>query len=382
MKRIKVLHLIGTMDLGGAEKLTRLIIEGLPSDRFEANVCCIKRGGLYAEQLREKGFNAKILINLEKHKHVTTFGLAKSAFKLFLLLRREKPDILHTHLFLTSCLGRLVGRVAGVKKIVVTLHRIEYPRLEKWTEHFFTFLTNLYITDSYAAAARIISVLKIPESKIKVIHNGIDLVEFASPPSAKLAREALGLPEDEIVIGVIAHLYREKGHLFLLKSLCEIKDQLGKFKLIIVGDGYLRQELESEALRLLPAKSVVFLGQRGDLATMLAAMDVFVLPSSWEGFGIILAEAMYMGVPVVTTCDGGGTAEVVQEGEGGLLVPYGDMSALGNAILQLLLDRDYHRAQSNRGRARVERMFTADIMCKNYSAAYNKLFIDFEMNVT
>lgn len=370
MKQIKVMHLIGSMDMGGAEKLTRLIIEALPKEEFISSVCCVKCGGYYADQLKEKGYPVYELIGIPKRAPVSIINSVRAFWRLYRLLRKERPDILHTHLFSTSCLGRITAKVAGVRKIITTLHRVEYPLTQPRIEPLFKALTTLYITDSHAAASELSRTLGITLSSITVIYNGIDVNEFSKPPTKKCARKSIGLRDVEFVLGVIAHLYMEKGHSFLLDSLAAIHEKIPGLKLVIVGDGHLRGELEKKAAENLPSGSVLFLGQRGDLANLLAAMDLLVLPSSWEGFGIILAEAMYMNVPVITTSDGGGCAEVVAEGDGGLLVPYNDIPGMGQAILRFFVDEKFRKEQGKRGRERVERMFTVDVMGMRYAEAY------------
>jgi glycosyltransferase involved in cell wall biosynthesis len=370
MKQIKVMHLIGSMDIGGAEKLTRLIIEAMPREEFKSSVCCVKCGGYYSDQLKEKGYQVFELIGIPKHTPVSIINSVKAFWCLYRLLRKERPDILHTHLFSTSCLGRIAAKIAGVKKIITTLHRVEYPIIQPRIEPLFKAFTTLYITDSHAAASELSRTLGIPLSRITVIHNGIDVNEFSNPPTKKCARESIGFRYEEFVLGVIAHLYKEKGHTFLLDSLAAIHEKIPGLKLIVVGDGHLRGELERQAAEHLPSGSALFLGQRGDLANLLAAMDILVLPSSWEGFGIILAEAMYMRVPVITTSDGGGCAEVVDEGDGGLLVPYNDIPGMGRAILRLFIDEKFRKEQGKRGRERVERMFTVDVMGGRYAKVY------------
>ncbi len=372
MRPLKLLHLIGSMDLGGAEKLTRLTVEGLDPNKFTSSVCCVKTGGFYADILRTKGYRVDELLHVHKHASISFIMLLKAAWKLFKLLRRERPDVIHTHLFATSCLGRIVGKLTGVPCIIVTLHRIEYPRIQPLIERLFKPLTSLYITDSNAAAAKLSCALKIPHKSIQVIYNGIDRSEFALSPSREVARSSLNLKNKEFVVGVIAHLYKEKGHTFLLETVATIKKNIPEIKLLIVGDGYLRNELEQQAVQLLPAGSVSFLGQRGDLANLLSAMDLFILPSSWEGFGIILAEAMYMRVPVITTSDGGGCAEVVENNDGGLLVPYGDKKKLADAILQFYADASYRKNQGILGRSRVERLFSSDAMSRRYAEVYTR----------
>jgi glycosyltransferase involved in cell wall biosynthesis len=370
MKPVKVMHLIGSMDIGGAEKLTRLIIEALPREEYNSSVCCIKCGGYYADQLKEKGYPVHVLIGILKHSPVSIINSLKAFWRLYRLLRKERPDILHTHLFSASCLGRIAAKVAGVRRIITTLHRVEYPLIQSRIEQLFKGLTTLYITDSHAAASELSKRLGIHLSSIMVIYNGIDVNEFSKPPTKICARKSIGVRDEEFVLGVIAHLYREKGHAFLLDSLAAIHEKIPGLKLVIVGDGHLRGELERQAAENLPSGSVLFLGQRGDLANLLTAMDLLILPSSWEGFGLILAEAMYMNVPVITTSDGGGCAEVVAEEDGGLLVTSNDIPGMGRAILRFFGDDKFRKEQGMRGRERVERMFTVDVMGMRYAEAY------------
>jgi len=373
MKVIKIMHVIGSMDLGGAEKLTKLTIEGLRQQGFESSVCCLKEGGYYARELVRQGIPVHNLLAIGKQDKPGPWAMFRAAWLLWRLLRREKPDVVHSHLFLTSILTRIVAWLAGRRCHIATLHRMEYPRFQPLLERLTGRLVERYVTDSRAAAGLLARDLGIEPGKIEYIHNGISLEEFANAPSAVVARESLGLAPDLFVIGVIAHLSREKGHAFLLEALAMGSEALGDFRLLVVGDGYLRAELEREARTLLPEGRVQFLGQRSDLPTLLSACDILVLPSRWEGFGIILAEAMYMRVPVITTSDGGGTAEVVAENEGGLLVAHGDAPALRAALLRLRGDREWRRTLGERGRSRVEQKFQSAIMVGKYAGMYRRL---------
>jgi len=371
---IKVMHVIGSMDLGGAEKLTRLTIEGLARDEFKASVCCLKAGGFYAEELRKKEYPVSVLLNVDKHAKNSVVGLVLVAWRLFKLLREERPHIVHSHVFLTSFLSRIVCFLAGIRCHIVTLHRLEYPSIQPLIERGLAPFVTLYVTDSRAAAGILTDKLGVQKELVEVIYNGIDTTEFETPPAREIARSGLGLSGDEFVIGVVAHLTKEKGHSFLLQSLARIRQDLGKFRLLVVGDGNLRLFLEQMAANLFEDDQIVFLGQRSDLANLLTAMDLLVLPSSWEGFGIILAEAMYMQVPVITTSDGGGCAEVVKEDNGGALVPYGDIDALGKAVLKFRRDEQFRHSQGEKGRERVKELFVAATMVQRYTDLYRRVF--------
>jgi glycosyltransferase involved in cell wall biosynthesis len=373
VRPVRVVHLIGSMDLGGAEKLTRLTIEGLDREEFVGSVCCLKSGGYYAEQLRSRGYRVDVLLGVAKDAR-NSLGLGLTTlWRLWRYLRQERPDVLHTHLFVASCLGRLLAPLTGVKWVVVTLHRAEYPRIQRWIERLLAGLTRLYVTDSHGAARMLSGLLGAPRDKVRVIYNGIDRTEFSPRPDSLASRQSLNLDAGCLVIGVIAHLYREKGHAFLFESLARAKPRLPRFCLLVVGDGYLWADLQRAAADLGLTDEVHFLGQRRDMASLLSAMDIFVLPSSWEGFGIALAEAMFMEVPVITTRDGGGCAEVVEEGDGGLLVSYGNRAELADALVRLAQDAAFRRSLGRRGRSRVERMFTAPVMVAQYAAIYREL---------
>ncbi|MFO1449153.1 MAG: glycosyltransferase [Opitutaceae bacterium] len=367
------MHVIGSMDLGGAEKLTKLTIEGLRHEEFGLSVCCLKSGGFYAQQLVNKRYPVHVLLDVDKNSKMTFWSLAQVSWRMFFLLRRERPHILHSHLFLASCLARVIGFLAGVRCQIVTMHRIEYPRFQPALERAMGWFTTRYVTDSAAAARLLTTRLGVSAKKIEVIYNGIDTSEFHRPPAKETAKRELGLRPGGFILGIVAHLFEAKGHDFLFESLRHIRPELGDFTLLVVGDGYRRSILEKKATELFEKNQIIFLGQRADLANLLSAMDVLVLPSSWEGFGIVLAEAMYLQVPVITTRDGGGCAEVVEDNDGGMLVDYGDQEALGRAILGFRVDERFRQVQGAKGRARVERKFVAAIMIKGYADLYRRM---------
>jgi len=370
MSKIKIMHVIGSMDLGGAEKLTKLTIEGLDPDEFSLSVCCLKSGGFYARELANDGYPVHVLLEVGKRSKLSILELLRVSCRLFRLLCREKPNIVHSHLFLASFLVRIVGLLAGVRCHIVTVHRLEYPRVQPYLERMIGWLTTRYVTDSNAAAGLLATRLGVKAEDVEVIYNGIEPAEFDNPPTREVARQGLGLRKDVFLVGIVAHLFEAKGHDFLFESLALIGPRLGGFCLLVVGDGHLRSKLEKKASELFEDGQIVFLGQRSDLANLLSAMDVLVLPSSWEGFGIVLAEAMYMRVPVITTRNGGGCAEVVIDDEGGVLVDYGDKEALGEAILRFCMNPLLCRTQGDRGKLRVENKFVAEVMVKRYAEMY------------
>lgn len=373
MTPLRVMHVIGNLRLGGAEKLTATIIENLDRVQFEASVCCLEEEGYYGARLRERGFS---VYALGRRKAFTLRGLAGTVqciLELRALFVRNHIDIVHTHVFGTGLVGRIAAKLAGVPIIVHTTHRLNlYGPTESWFERVLMTLTQAYVVDSNAIRQAIVSHYKIRASKVFVIYNGIDLEEFDDLPPRQVARSQLGLPQDEKVIAIIAHMTERKAHRVYVNAFSQILAGHLNACLLLVGDGPTRCSLEQLANDLGIASKVYFLGYREDLACVLAATDILAHPSEWEGFGIILAEAMYCRIPVITTNAGGGP-EVVSHLETGILVPLGDVNAFAEATLTLLNDEVLAAKYGKAGRRRVEKHFLKRTMIEQYEQFYRQL---------
>ncbi len=189
-----------------------------------------------------------------------------------------------------------------------------------------------------------------------VVPNGLDLQAFVPLKDADAVRESLGLPAGARVIGTVGRLVPFKGHRHLLEAFARLRAREPDVHLVVVGDGPERAALERQARELGVAPAVRFTGHREDVPDLLAALDVFVLPSLAEHFGRVLLEAMAMERPVVATA-AGGVPEVVEAGVTGLLVPPANAAALADAVLTLLADPAHGRALGRAGRRRVEARF-------------------------
>jgi glycosyltransferase involved in cell wall biosynthesis len=205
---------------------------------------------------------------------------------------------------------------------------------------------------SDAIRAQFVGLSPSAAQKIAVIYNGVDTERFAMRRAAQETRRALGLAHDARVVGTVSRLSPEKGIEFFIAAANVLARDAADIRFVIVGDGPERARLQKIA-----NGAVIFWGQRDDIPPLLYAMDVFVLPSLAEGFGIAAAEAMACGLPVVAS-DVGGLREIVARNETGILVPPRDANALAHALLELLRDENKRRAFGERGRARVEQNFT------------------------
>jgi glycosyltransferase involved in cell wall biosynthesis len=368
MKRKRVLHVVGNLDLGGGQKLTALIAAGLDRERFDVAVLNLGQPGLYGSYLIARGVKV-IDLGLPARPRWRDLRATMSGLAGLMSILYEKPrwDIVHTHMFRTSLLCAVPARLAG-SRLFGTVHRIYY-RWQPPLERALAPLQEAIVVDSIAVGRMLQAATHIPQDRYAVIYNGIDVAEFHAPPSRSEARAAIALPEDVVVIAEIAHLAPHKGQDHLLGAFARISDRTPR--LLLVGDGPTRRALEQAASELGVAARVTFTGERGDLALLLAASDILALPSTFEGFGIIQAEAMYMGLPVVAT-DRGGSTEVVVDGVTGFLVPFGDEDALAERLEQLIASPALRLRFGEAGRARVVERFTQQAMAARYADLYEQ----------
>jgi glycosyltransferase involved in cell wall biosynthesis len=366
VKRLRVLHVVGSLDVGGAQKLTALVATGLDPQRFDVAVLNLGPIGLHSNELRGRGIRV-IDLGLPIRPRPTDiprivgaiWGLSRIFFS------RPRWDIVHTHLFRTSVLCAIPARLSG-SRLFGTVHR-NYYRWQPIVERVLAPLHEAIVVDSAAVGRILQTTSHIPEAKYVVIHNGIDLTEFESPPTRAQARVTLGIADDDIVITEIAHLEPHKGQQVLISAFDQLSDD--RVRLLLVGDGSARLGLERQVADLRLTDRVTFTGARADLPALLAASDILALPSTYEGFGIVQAEAMYFQLPVVAS-DRGGSTEVVQEGITGFLVPYGDVAALADRLDQLIASPELRGRFGEAGRARVLERFTQQAMAARYAALY------------
>ena len=213
--------------------------------------------------------------------------------------------------------------------------------------------------------------------RVHAVLNAIEPSRWDPSLDPAQGRTSLGVPDGAPLILSVARLFRGKGHFELLSALAQVKRKYPNVRLAVVGSDYpadsgATQMLKEHALKLGIAENVLFTGQRSDIALLLAACDIFSLPSFEEPFGLVFAEAMAMKRPVAALTNGG-TPEVVEHGKCGLLSPPGDIDALAANLLQLL-DNPALRAQMGEyGRSRVEQHFTPQRMASDFATLYERM---------
>ncbi len=364
---LKVLQLIPTLDRSGAEKQMVLLAKGLPRDRFEVEVAALTRLGPLEADLRTSGIPLTLIGKRHKIDPLAYRRLVR-------ILRAGRFDVLQTWIFAANAYGRLAARQARVPVLVTAemaadlwKGRLELAidrKLSGWTDRVVG--NSRAVVDFYRKAG-------IPNDRLSMIYSGIENAEPPQVDPAEMRRE-LGLKPDAPLALFAGRLYPQKGVEDLLYSLDLLQHIRPNLRTLILGDGPLRGRLEAtaKAFQLLNDRRVQFLGHREDVPRLLAASDLLVLPSRFEGLPNVVLEAMQASKPVVATA-APGTTELVVDRQTGLLVPIGDRKALASAIRDIIDAPDLARSYGEAGRARVLNDFQADQMIQKFADLYESL---------
>lgn len=313
--RLRVVHVVPDLGVGGAERHAATLMSHLDRTTFAPSLVCIGRRG-------------ELFDTLDPAVHAVALGRTKrQAFKTVLdlvrLFRGLSPDLVIVRGFNAELLGRVAALLARVRHTVVWVHNcgdVE-PRgaLRHVLDRLLDPVTDAYFGVAHAQVPYIVEQLGLPESKVRIIHNGVDTEAMrVEHPNV---RDELGLDDEHQVVGTLAALRPEKDLETFLHAAARVAGHHPRARFLVVGDGPRRTTLENLARELGLEHRVVFMGQRTDVAAVLSAMDVFVLTSyTVECFPMALLEAMACSTAVVCTAVGG-IPEIVDEGVTGYLVP-------------------------------------------------------------
>jgi glycosyltransferase involved in cell wall biosynthesis len=373
-ERLRVVHLIDQLNPGGAERFTMDIVALLDERRFERTICETRSvkdwfaGNGRAEALsRLEGQGVRVL----ELKRTGRFDVA--AWRpLVALLRRERIEVLHAHMFGSSLWATVIARLCGVPIVIAHEHGSPetVSRLRALLERFVLAPgVDTYLAVSSAERHRLVDARGIPAHKARVLHNGIT----ATPANGdRDVRAELGIaPDAPVVISVGVHR-PEKAFDQLIRAMTHVRESVPGVRLVLVGDGMLRPELEALAHSLGLDDTVVFAGSRSDVPDLLAAADVAVNSSVREGSPLSVLEYMEAGLPVVASRVGG-LPEMVLDGTTGVLVPPGSAAMLADALADLLLDLDRAKAMGERGRERRRAEFDLATVARRLEQLYDEL---------
>jgi len=367
MIRRKVLHIVEDLEVGGLERVVESIALGLNKNKYEVQVWCLSRGGAIAEELVRKKMLVKIIRMSSYHNPIQVIKLSR-------LLRLSKIDIVHTHGYFGGTFGRLAAILAGTPAIFVHVHTsyFEFKKRNILVDKILSYFTNKIISVSEATKEFICNFEGINPKKVCVIYNGAGPKRI-SKKKMTVDRNFFGFSKDDFVIVTVASLVKNKGHLIIIDAIKSVLKKNSNIKLLIIGDGPLKNELEEYVIDCQLALHICFAGIRKDVYTLLNLADLFILSTiEREGLGVSIIEAMSMGVPVIGTSIGG-IPELIKNQVNGLLVPPGNSYELAVAIERLVADKDLRRKMVKQGKKMYEQKFTAVKMVKQIELLYDGL---------
>lgn len=368
-RRGKVCNVITKLAVGGAQETALAYCTSLDPAHWEASVVTgperSPEGDLFDEAAR-RGVTVNLVPSLRRR---ITPGDARAVVELVRHFRRERPDIVHTHSSKAGLLGRLAARIAGVPAVVHTVHgwsfhdgmspvgRAVAVRLERLAARWTSALVVVTDNDADIGSAEGIGTW----GQYVLVRSAVDVDGLRqAAASREQARTALGIPEGVPVMGCVTRLCEQKDPATLLRAARRVVDVRPEARLVVVGDGPLRADVEAMVDELGLRGHVDLLGPRTDVATLLPGFDAFLLTSRWEGLPRAVIEAMAVGVPVVAT-DVGGIADAVTDGQTGLLAPAGDDGALAAAVLRIFGEAGLGARLAHAAGSRVDEFDVAEM---------------------
>jgi glycosyltransferase involved in cell wall biosynthesis len=362
---LNVLQLIPTLDRSGAEKQMVLLSKGLPRDRFRVEAAALTRLGPLEAELRDASIPVTVF---SKRFKADPFVLAR----LTGFLKQKRFDVVQTWIFAANTYGRIAAHWAKVPVVVTAEMAVDLWKgrgqltvdryLARWTDRVVG--NSNAVVDFYRKAG-------VPDDRLAMIPSGIG-DEDPPPVDPAEVKASFGWPADAPMALFAGRLAPQKGVDDLVAALDLLQHVLPGLRTLIVGDGPLRSILEETAHAFKLDPRVRFLGHRNDVPQLLAACDLVVLPSLYEGLPNVVLEAMRFGKPVVATA-APGTTELVADGQTGLLVPLRDPPALAQAMRVVIEEPALARRLGEAGRARVVEEFRADTMVEQFATLYEEL---------
>ncbi len=364
---LRVMFLLTSMPVGGAETLLLNLIRRLDRARIVPELCCLKTLGPLGEELAAEIPTHHGLLR-GKYDIGVLWRLAK-------LLRARRIDAIVTvgagdKMFW----GRLAARKAGVPVILSALHSTGWPDGVGRLNRLLTGITDGFIGVAKPHGEHLVKQEKFPAEKVFVIPNGIDVNRFRPRPECRATlRAELKLSADTPLVGIVAALRPEKNHELFLRAAALVRRERPETHFVIVGDGPERQQIERMAAVLLLKEHVHLLGTRGDTEQILAGWDAFALTSHNEANPVSILEALACEVPVVATRVGSVPETVVPE-ETGFLARPGSADEVAGGMLRILADRELAARLGRTGRQRVVTNSSLEAMVRGYTELIEELY--------
>jgi glycosyltransferase involved in cell wall biosynthesis len=359
-KKVNLTFILCGLSYGGAERFTLDLIKSLDKEIFNIHLITIKGGGELLGNFRKTGIKIKLFNKKSK------LGL-KTIWQISKYLRKEKIDIVHTQLFAGDTWGRIAAWFAGIPIIISTEQNVnkDERRLKKIIKKMLSFITARIIAISEAVKDYQVEMEKISKKKIEVVYNGIDLNNFPFTADYHFNRQ-------EPILGIIGRLEPQKGHLVSLRALNLVVKNNPRVKLIIMGQGSQENIIRQEAQRLGIEGNIIWQKPQDNVLGILKKIDLLVVPSLWEGLGIVILEAQAAGIPVVASSVDG-IKEIINE-KNGFLFEKKDYQKLAEIINRIIEKPFMLEGRRTAGRKTVEEKFDIKKIAQRYQNIYLNLY--------
>lgn len=394
--KIKVLHLIEHLDVGGAERAAVNIIKTLDPDKIDS-ICCVYRHiGAFGDELKRLNYPLYLLKKSFLTDKITRlFGthlliakfislpfiiLESIAFviKLAIFINNKKIDIVHSHLYSANFWSRLSVFFLWHKPKIITTEHNTSDLNQSWKVDFANRLlapcSTRIVAVSQTVSDSLIAASWATREQLLVIPNGVFIVNKHKEQEQIAPSPKVNLPGNQLCIAIIAYLWPVKRHDLLFKAIKLCLDQGKNFICLVIGDGPERARLEKLVEHLDLGDTVVFLGERYDIPLLLTQIDIVVSTSDTEGLPVNLLEALAAGVAVVAT-NVGGTKEIIKNNETGLLVESGNIKAIADGIVKMIDNRSLAHKLGENGKKMVQQSYAMTNIARQWQALYEDVFI-------
>jgi glycosyltransferase involved in cell wall biosynthesis len=369
---MKVAHIIKATRVSGAERHLLILLPALKARGVDVSLILLEEPARPVDEMvsvLEAAGVPVIRVPIRRHLDFGVVGRIRR------VLRELRPQVVHTHLIHADLFGTLAARLARVRTVISSRHNDDnFRRLFPFRllNRLFWRLTSGGIAISQAIEHFCVTVEGAPRRKMTTVRYGMSLAETERSAAHRALTAELALPPNTPFVGIVCRLIEQKGVVYGLRAFALVTAQFPAAHLVIAGEGKQRAALQAEAKTLGIADRTHFLGWRTDTPQLLAALEILLMPSLWEGFGLVMLEAMAQTVPIIGSAVSA-IPEVVVDGETGLLVPPRDTVALAEALSRLLEDAALRRHMGLLGQDRLETTFSVARMADETHAVYQRL---------
>ena len=376
-KKIKLLHVITHLPIGGAQDNTLYTVELLNKDKYDISLSCNLNGELVSRAKKVKHLKLYDVPNLRRE--VSIINDIRAFLYLYKLIKKENFTIIHTHSSKAGFLGRIAAMLNKTPIVIHTIHGFAFhDYMNSFKKNIFIYLEKLsarwthgLVTVSNLNKKKVVDLGIAPIEKLKNIYSGIDLTLFINEKNDQFRKE-LNLDSNHLLLGSVGRLSHQKDPITMIEAFCIVIKRFPSAHLTLVGDGELRDEILIKINQLQLNGRVHLTGNKNNPWKIYHSLDLFIMSSIYEGLGRSITEALSCGVPVVCTSVEG-VPEIVRDNKTGILVPPKDPGALATGIIKSLNDMDNARKMAEEGRKFVNENFDVKKMVDDIDTLYDTL---------